>query len=83
MENFLDEQEWKPRSSCIKIDPISGDVSLQRKIPKIQTILNRLGLFRFSKINVIIFVKWKHGLNRTMERYCFPEDVGGGGCIQY
>lgn len=39
MENFLDEQEWKPRSSCIKIDPISGDVSLQRKIPKIQTIL--------------------------------------------
>lgn len=35
MENFLDEQEWKPRSSCIKIGPISGDVSLQRKIPKI------------------------------------------------
>lgn len=57
MENFLDEQELKPRSSCIKIDPISGDVSLQRKIPKIQTIFNRLGLFRFSKINVIIFVK--------------------------
>lgn len=39
MEIFLDEQELKPRSSCIKIDPISGDVSLQRKIPKIQTIL--------------------------------------------
>lgn len=57
MENFLDEQEWNPRSSCIKIDPISGDVSLQRKIPKIKTIFNRLGLFRFSKINVIIFVK--------------------------